>query len=103
MITATTYAIFFCNGAFLGAVLLSLALDRKMAMNVGAIFGLASLWFYHQGITSENLDGTFTWWGMNLDATGLVIVYFGPFLVFGLIFFFRFREILMKPSDANHT
>ena len=99
----TTYSVFFLTGAFLGASLASFALDDKKALLAGSPLGLVSLWVYHSGLTEEKLDGTFVWWGMSLDATGLMIAYFVPCVIFGLVFYVRFRTFLFEKGEDDHS
>ena len=103
MMYVTTYTVFFLTGAFLGTVLCSFFLKPKLALILGSPVGLATIWLYHSGLTEEKLDGTFVWWGFNLDASGLMAAYFGPALILGLIFYARFRTFFMNSSEPDHS
>ena len=92
MMHLTTYAAFFTTGACMGALIASYVLGDKWRGPLAVGMGLGTLWFYHNGFPEQDMDGTFVWWGIALSPEGLIAVYFGPLLVFGLWAFARFRQ-----------
>tara|TARA_B100000925_G_scaffold277344_1_gene245224 strand:+ start:289 stop:588 length:300 start_codon:yes stop_codon:yes gene_type:complete len=99
MMHLTTHLAFFATGACLGALLASFMGQDKWRWLMAVPLGLITLWFYHNGIKEENLDGSFVWWGLTLSAEGLMAVYFGPLFILGPLSYIRFSQTAIEPED----